>query len=143
VNAEPTLSGAENTAHVVVPQGGAVPAPIDYHDAGLDDPGFNAGTLDGWHPQGDVSIERTDLGAQKNQSRGDNVAALGAAASSISQTVTGLAPGQRYSFSAQVQIDQPAARDVVVAVDTPAGAITRTWNLSPTLNLMLPDSKAG
>ncbi|PVE96646.1 endo-alpha-N-acetylgalactosaminidase family protein [Microbacterium sp. TPD7012] len=143
VNGELTLSGDENTAYVVVPQGGAERAPVDYHDAGLDDPGFNAGTLDGWHPQGDVSIERTDLGAQKNQSRGDNVAVLGAAASSISQTVTGLAPGQRYSFSAQVQIDQTAARDVVVAVDTPAGAITRTWNLSPTLNLMLPDSKAG
>ncbi len=57
-----------------------------------------------------MTIERTDLGSAKNDSRGDNIAVLGASASSISQTVTGLTPGQRYAFSAQVQIDPTATR---------------------------------
>jgi endo-alpha-N-acetylgalactosaminidase len=140
---ELTIDGKKGTAYVVVPQGGAERAAVEYRDAGLDDPGFNAGSLDVWNPQGDVSISRTDVGAQKNESRGDNVAVLGASGSSISQQVTGLTPGERYSFSAQVQIDQTATRDVTVSVDSSAGAVTRTWNLSPTLNLMLPDSKAG
>ena len=140
---ELTLSGDEGTAYVVVPQGGAQRAAIEYHDAGLDDPGFNSGSLDVWHPKGDVTIERTDLGSAKNESRGDNIAVFGASASSISQTVTGLTPGRRYAFSAQVQIDPTATRDVSVSVDTGSGAVTRTWNLSPTYNYMRADSKAG
>ncbi len=57
--------------------------------------------------------------------------------------MTGLTPGQRYAFSAQVQIDPTATRDVSVSVDTGSGAVTRTWNLSPTYNYMRADSKAG
>ena len=140
---ELTLSGDEGTAYVVVPQGGAQRAAVEYRDAGLDDPGFNSGSLDVWNPRGDVTIERTDVGSAKNESRGDNIAVLGASASSISQTVTGLTPGQRYAFSAQVQIDPTATRDVSVSVDTGSGAATRTWNLSPTYNYMRADSKAG
>lgn len=140
---ELTLSAEKGTAYVVVPQGGAQRAAVEYRDAGLDDPGFNSGSLDVWNPQGDVTIERTDLGSAKNDSRGDNIAVLGASASSISQTVTGLTPGQRYAFSAQVQIDPTATRDVSVSVDTGSGAVTRTWNLSPTYNYMRADSKAG
>ncbi|KAB1862565.1 endo-alpha-N-acetylgalactosaminidase family protein [Microbacterium algeriense] len=143
VNGTLTVQGEQGTAYVVVPQGGAQRAAVEYHDAGLDDPGFNAGSLDVWHPQGDVTLERTDVGAAKNESRGDNIAVLGASASSISQTVTGLTPGQRYAFSAQVQIDPTATRDVTVAVDTGAGVVDRTWNLSPTYNYMRADSKAG
>ncbi|WP_058631645.1 endo-alpha-N-acetylgalactosaminidase family protein [Microbacterium oxydans] len=140
---ELTLSGDKGAAYVVVPQGGAQRAAVEYRDAGLDDPGFNSGSLDVWNPQGDVTIERTDLGGAKNESRGDNIAVFGPAASSISQTVTGLTPGQRYAFSAQVQIDPTATRDVSVSVDTGSGAVTRTWNLSPTYNYMRADSKAG
>lgn len=143
VNGQLTITGDADTAYVVVPQGGAERAAVEYHDAGLDDPGFNSGSLDVWNPQGDVSLERTDLGTAKNESRGDNIAVLGASASSISQTVTGLTPGERYSFSAQVRIDPKATRDVTVSVDTPAGAIAHTWNLSPTPNRMVSDSKAG
>lgn len=143
VDGELTIAGDKGAAYVVVPQGGAQRAAVEYGDAGLDDPGFNSGSLDVWNPQGDVSLERTDLGAQKNQSRGDNIAVFGASASSISQTVTGLTPGERYSFSAQVRIDPTATRDVSVSVNTPAGAIDRTWNLSPTENRMVSDSKAG
>ncbi len=76
-----------------MPQGGAERAAIEYRDAGLTDPGFNSGSLDGWNPRGDVTIERTDLGAAKNASRGDNIAVFGSSASAISQTVTGLTPG--------------------------------------------------
>lgn len=140
---ELTLSGDKGTAYVVVPQGGAQRAAVEYRDAGLDDPGFNSGSLEVWNPQGDVTIERTDLGGAKNESRGDNIAVFGPGASSISQTVTGLTPGQRYAFSAQVQIDPTATRDVSVSVDTGSGAVTRTWNLSPTYNYMRADSKAG
>ncbi|WP_334149393.1 endo-alpha-N-acetylgalactosaminidase family protein [Microbacterium sp.] len=138
-----TLTGDKGVSYVVVPQGGAQRAAVEYHDAGLDDPGFNAGSLDVWHPEGDVSLERTDLGAKKNESRGDNIAVLGAGESSIGQTVTGLEPGQRYSFSAQVQIDPTATRHVSVAVDTGGGTVDSTWNLSPTSNYMRADSKAG
>lgn len=138
-----TLSGDKGTAYVVVPQGGAQRAAVGYHDAGLDDPGFNSGSLDAWHPTGDVTLARTDEGAAKNASRGDNIAVLGSSASSISQTVTGLAPGQRYSFSAQVQIDPAAAREVTVSADGGAGAVQRTWSLSPTTNYMRADSKSG
>lgn len=138
-----TLTGDKGVSYVVVPQGGAQRAAVAYHDAGLDDPGFNSGSLDVWHPDGAVSLERTDLGAKKNQSRGDNIAVLGAGASSIGQTVTGLEPGQRYSFSAQVQIDPTETRDVSVTVDTGVGTVSSTWNLSPTSNYMRADSKAG
>lgn len=138
-----TLSGDEGAAYVVVPQGGAQREAVEYHDAGLDDPGFNSGSLDAWNPHGDVSIERTDLGAAKNESRGDNVAVLGSGPASLSQTVAGLTPGERYSFSAQVQIDPTATREVSVSVDTGAGSVARTWNLSPTYNYMRADSKAG
>ncbi|MEA1264904.1 endo-alpha-N-acetylgalactosaminidase family protein [Microbacterium sp. STF-2] len=140
---ELTLTGDKGTAYVVVPQGGAQRAAVDYHDAGLDDPGFNSGSLDVWNPRGEVTIERTDQGTAKTESRGDNIAVLGAAASSITQTVTGLKPGERYSFSAQVQIEPTATRDVTVAVDTGNGVVPATWNLSPTENRMVSDSKAG
>lgn len=138
-----TLSGEQGAAYVVVPQGGAQRESVEYHDAGLDDPGFNSGSLAAWHPKGEVSIERTDLGDEKNQSRGDNIAVLGDGESSISQTVTGLTPGERYSFSVQVQIDPTSTRDVSVSVATGAGSVARTWNLSPTYNYMRADSKAG
>ncbi|WP_307872123.1 endo-alpha-N-acetylgalactosaminidase family protein [Microbacterium paraoxydans] len=143
VDGKLTLTGDKGTAYVVVPQGGAQRAAVEYRDAGLADPGFNSGSLDVWNPRGDVSIERTDLGAAKNASRGDNIAVLGSSASGISQTVTGLTPGERYAFSAQVQIDSTATRDVSVAVDTGADVVSRTWNLSPTYNYMRADSKAG
>ena len=143
VGGELTLTGDKGTAYVVVPQGGAQRAAVEYHDAGLDDPGFNSGSLDAWHPTGDVTLARTNEGTAKNKSRGDNIAVLGSAASSIGQTVTGLTPGTRYSFSAQVQIDPTETRDVTVAVDTGAGSVQRTWNLSPTYNYMRADSKAG
>ncbi len=42
-----------------------------------------------------------------------------------------------------MQIDPTATRDVSVAVDTGAGVVSRTWNLSPTYNYMRADSKAG
>ncbi|MBO9625892.1 MAG: discoidin domain-containing protein [Microbacterium sp.] len=140
---ELTLTGDKGVAYVVVPQGGAQRAAVAYHDAGLDDPGFNSGSLDVWHPSGDVSLARTNEGTAKNQSRGDNIAVFGSAASSIGQTVTGLTPGERYSFSAQVQIDPTATRDVTVSVGTGSGKVERTWNLSPTYNYMRADSKAG
>ncbi|MBW8762739.1 MAG: discoidin domain-containing protein [Microbacterium sp.] len=138
-----TITGEKGAAYVVVPQGGAQRAAAEYHDAGLDDPGFNSGSLDVWHPIGDVTLARTDEGTAKNASRGDNIVVLGSPASSISQTVTGLTPGQRYSFSAQVQIDPTTTRDVMVAVDGGAGAVQRTWSLSPTTNYMRADSKSG
>lgn len=143
VDGQLTITGDRGTAYVVVPQGGAQRAAIEYRDAGLGDPGFNAGSLDVWNPQGDVSLVRTNLGTQKNISRGDNIAVFGQGASSIGQPVTGLTPGDRYSFSAQVQIDPTATRDVTVAVDTGAGKVGRTWNLSPTYNYMRADSKTG
>lgn len=51
-NGELTLSAEKGTAYVVVPQGGAQRAAVEYRDAGLDDPGFNSGSLDVWNPQG-------------------------------------------------------------------------------------------
>lgn len=138
-----TLTGDAGVAYVVVPQEGEQRAAVEYHDAGLDDPGFNAGSLDAWNPTGEVTLARTDEGNAKNDSRGDNIAVLGAEKSSISQTVTGLTPGTRYSFSAQVQIDPTATRDVTIAVDTGEGTSARTWSLSPTYNYMRADSKAG
>lgn len=138
-----TVTGEAGVAYAVVPQGGAERAAVAYHDAGLDDPGFNSGSLDAWHPSGDVTLARTSHGDGKADPTGDNVAVLGAGESSISQTVTGLTPGERYTFSAQVQIDHDALRDVTVSVDAGAGAVTRTWNLSPTYNYMRADSKSG
>lgn len=143
VGGELTITGDKGVAYVVVPQGGSERAAVDYRDAGLDDPGFNAGSLDAWHPSGDVTVARTDEGTAKGDSRGDNIAVLGDAASSIGQTVTGLTPGERYSFSAQVEIDPIATRDVTMSVDTGSGAVQRTWNLSPTYNYVAADSKNG
>lgn len=134
-----TLTGDANTAYLVVPQGAPQRAPAAYHGAGLDDPGFNSGSTAPWNPTGDVSIVRNNGGTAKNSPTGDNIAKFGAAASSISQKVTGLEPGTRYSFSAQVSIERSAKRAVTIS----AGDQKRGWDLSPSYNYMRADSKAG
>ncbi len=83
-----TVTTAKDQPYVLVPEGGRAPhTDVDYgQGSGLHDPGFNAGDLTAWNPQGGAAVARTG--------NGDNVARLGTkAASGISQQVKGLTAG--------------------------------------------------
>lgn len=138
-----TLTGEAGVAYVVEPTTASARAAIEYRDAGLADPGFNSGSLDVWNPTGDVSLARTSAGDEKADPTGDNIAVMGAGEASVSQKVTGLAPGEKYSFSAQVEIAHTGTRDVTIAVDNGEGIAQNSWNLSPSYNYMRADSKSG
>ncbi|WP_298037300.1 endo-alpha-N-acetylgalactosaminidase family protein [uncultured Microbacterium sp.] len=137
-----TLTGEAGTAYVVEPTAASARAAVEYRSGGIDDPGFNAGTLDAWNPRGDVSLARTDEGGRKADPTGDNIVVLGSGEASISQQLTGLTPGQAYTFSAQVEIEATEQRNVTIAADTGTGTAERRWSLSPTVNYMRADSKA-
>ncbi|OZM70958.1 hypothetical protein CFN78_22665 [Amycolatopsis antarctica] len=71
------------------------------------DPGFNAGGLSAWQPEGDASIERTD--------RGQQVAKFGAGPASIEQRLGELKAGT-YSASAWVEVEQGKQRRTELSV---------------------------
>ncbi|WP_226656716.1 endo-alpha-N-acetylgalactosaminidase family protein [Leifsonia sp. LS1] len=131
-----TLTGAKGTPYVLAPAGGAAPhAAADYGaGSGLVDPGFNAGDLSAWHPTGGAALATS--------ANGDNVATLGSDRSSLSQTVTRLQAGERYTFSANVEIAEGERRATTVSVD--AGTVSaNTFDSTPAANSMASDAKQG
>ncbi|MCI9889527.1 discoidin domain-containing protein [Micrococcales bacterium 31B] len=126
-----TLTADPGVPYVLAPAGTPAPLPDAAYGAGspLTDPGFNAGTLTAWNPDGAVSLERA--------ATGDNVAQIGAGPATLSQKVSGLQPGQRYSFSANVEIQAGSKRAVTLG----AGGTQNTFDSTPARNLVGADSK--
>lgn len=137
VDGKVTLTGAKGQPYVLVPAGGQAPTTADYgKGSGLVDPGFNSGSADPWHPTGGAAIARA--------TSGDNVLQLGTAASGISQQVTGLTAGKRYTFSANVEIAAGARRSVTVSVaDGWNSLASKSFDSSPVRNTVAADAKAG
>ncbi|MFH9331912.1 hypothetical protein ACH4KU_23370 [Streptomyces althioticus] len=118
-----------------MPRGGKAPHgdPRYGEFTGLADPGFNGGALRAWNPEGDASLTRTG--------NGDNVVRLGPAASGISQRVSGLTPGRRYTLAADVEIGPGERRDTTFRVrGAPTGA-ARTFDVTPARNTIAADEK--
>ncbi|MEV7794357.1 endo-alpha-N-acetylgalactosaminidase family protein [Streptomyces sp. NPDC087512] len=130
-----TLTAEKGQPYVLVPNGGRAP----HRDArygefsGLTDPGFNGGGLDAWNPRGDAGIVRAG--------NGDNVLRLGSGASAVSQRVSGLEPGRRYTLSADVEIGPGARRDTTLRVRGADGRAENTFDLTPARNTMASDEK--
>ncbi|GJF25689.1 endo-alpha-N-acetylgalactosaminidase family protein [Streptomyces sp. HO565] len=130
-----TLTAEQGQPYVLVPNGGKAP----HKDAaygefsGLTDPGFNGGNLDAWNPRGDAAIKRAG--------NGDNVVRLGSGASGISQPVSGLVPGRRYTLSADVEIGPGERRDTTLRVRGAAGPAVNSFDITPARNWTAADEK--
>ncbi|MFE7313424.1 endo-alpha-N-acetylgalactosaminidase family protein [Streptomyces sp. NPDC057555] len=130
-----TLTAGKDRPYVLVPEGGKAPytAPQWGEGTGLTDPGFNAGNLKAWNPQGKAQVVRS--------ANGDNVARLGDGPSGISQQVTGLEPGKRYTLSANVEIAPGYRRTTTLAVDGGGQKTNKSFDTTPAQNTMGSDSK--
>lgn len=101
------------------------------------DPGFNAGELSAWNPQGTTSVERDRLGR--------TAAVLGAGPSSLSQQLGALAAGT-YSVSAYVEIEPGKSRPFTLSVEASNGgkpAASNTIDRSTAQNYMGADERRG
>lgn len=97
------------------------------------DPGFNAGNLQAWNPTGGATIER--------MAKGQLVAALGPAASSISQQLAPLKAGT-YSVSAWVEIEAGKKRPVTLTAKAASGSpVSVSVNQSGAKNAVGADEK--
>jgi endo-alpha-N-acetylgalactosaminidase len=133
-----TLTADKGQPYVLVPQGGVAPHTDVHYGQGtpLADPGFNAGNLGAWHPRGGASLVLTGTG--------DHVARLGSAASSVGQTVSGLTPGRRYAFSADVEIAAGQCRAVTLGVTgARQTSAANAFDTTPARNEVAADAKDG
>ncbi|MFA3877830.1 endo-alpha-N-acetylgalactosaminidase family protein [Streptomyces sp. MMCC 100] len=130
-----TLTADKDTPYVLVPDGGKAPQPVPRYGAGtgLTDPGFNAGDLKAWNPRGGAETARAE--------NGDNVARLGTGASGVSQKVTGLTPGKRYTLSADVEIAAGHRRATTLRVTHGGTTAEKTFDTTPARNTMASDEK--
>ncbi|MET4003054.1 endo-alpha-N-acetylgalactosaminidase [Arthrobacter sp. UYCu511] len=131
-----TLTAEAGTAYVLVPAGGKAPQPAANYgaDSGLVDPGFNTGNLSAWGATGGAQAQRTAIG--------DNVAVLGDSASSISQTVTGLTAGKKYTVSANIEIEQGKRRATTLKATGSGLSAENSFAITPAQNRMASDSKS-
>ncbi|MDO5754023.1 endo-alpha-N-acetylgalactosaminidase family protein, partial [Arthrobacter sp.] len=131
-----TLTGDAATPYVLVPAGGKAPQPAANYGqgTGLVDPGFNAGNLTAWNATGGATAQRTALG--------DNVAVLGDSASSISQDITGLAPGKKYTVGADIEIAQGEHRATELKATGTGLSAVNGFDVTPMQNRMASDSKS-
>ncbi|MFJ6852581.1 endo-alpha-N-acetylgalactosaminidase family protein [Streptomyces sp. NPDC091271] len=102
----------------------------------LRDPGFNSGSLDGWHVDGPASVELSALG--------DYELVVGAGpAAAVGQRIARLAPGT-YAASVQVEVGEQAGerRRAALTVRTADGTTAENWTDSSTaVNLVAADRK--
>ncbi|WP_449479972.1 endo-alpha-N-acetylgalactosaminidase family protein [Streptomyces avidinii] len=104
----------------------------------LHDPGFNSGSLEGWHVSGPASVALSELG--------DYELVVGAgAAASVSQRLTRLKPGS-YAASVQVEVGATAGerRTATLEVRTADGVTAKNWTATSTAgNYVAADRKHG
>ncbi|GGP87756.1 endo-alpha-N-acetylgalactosaminidase family protein [Streptosporangium pseudovulgare] len=130
-----TLTGDKDQPYVLAPNGNQAPHRDAHYGegTGLDDPGFNAGNLNAWNPRGEAAIVRTG--------KGDNVVRLGTGESGISQKATGLAPGRRYTLSADVEIGPGRRRATTLSVTGHEVRAENGFDTTPAQNKMAADAK--
>lgn len=130
-----TLTAEKGQPYVLAPKGGKAPHEDPHYGqfTGLSDPGFNNGNLRDWNARGGAEIVRAD--------NGDNVVRLGSGASGISQKVSGLTPGKRYTLSADVEIGPGERRDTTLRVRGGKDAAVKTFDITPAQNKMAADEK--
>lgn len=131
-----TLTGEAATPYVLVPAGGKAPQAAANYGAGsgLIDPGFNTGNLSAWNATGGATAQWTALG--------DNVAVLGDSASSISQKVTGLEAGKKYTLSADIEIARGQQRAVELKVTGAGLSASNAFDVTPAENRTPSDAKS-
>ena len=151
-----SLTPKANTAYVLVPTTALATTPaISATDTvipnadtawgfgtGIQDPGFNSGTLAAWSPKGDAAVVRS--------AKGLTSARLGTGASSISQTLGALNKGT-YSVSAWIEIDPTlesketyprGKRETTLSATVPGSpAATNTISSSSLFNTVGADQK--
>jgi endo-alpha-N-acetylgalactosaminidase len=137
VDGKVTISGDKNQPYVLAPAAGRAPhTGVDFgQGTGVSDPGFNAGDLTAWHPQGGATVART--------AGGDNVARLGTAASGITQQVKGLKAGRTYTLSADVEIAKGQRRATTIGVTGARRPAANTFDTTPAVNEVAADAKQG
>ncbi|MFJ6699158.1 endo-alpha-N-acetylgalactosaminidase family protein [Streptomyces sp. NPDC091272] len=120
-NGKVTLQAAAGVPYVLYPAG-RTPAARDaqWGQGGkVADPGFNDAKLGAWRTTGKVVRDTDD--------QGRNSAALtGTAAASLSQRVTGLRAGQRYTASAWVEVQPGTSRRTTLSVGGREVAVERS-----------------
>ncbi|MFJ3580780.1 endo-alpha-N-acetylgalactosaminidase family protein [Streptomyces sp. NPDC090127] len=85
----------------------------------VDDPGFNDARLEAWSKSGTV--------ARDTDEQGRNSAALtGSAPTSVSQRITGLAPGTRYTASALIEVEPGKTRPTTLSVGGRSVTVARS-----------------
>ncbi|MER6912868.1 endo-alpha-N-acetylgalactosaminidase family protein [Streptomyces sp. NPDC000594] len=103
----------------------------------LYDPGFCAGSLDGWEVAGDASVVRSALG--------DHELVIGAGTASVGQRLHRLRPGT-YAASVQVEVGESAGerRRASLVVRTADGVTATNWtDVSTAVNQVAADRKHG
>ncbi|MGW7415834.1 endo-alpha-N-acetylgalactosaminidase family protein [Streptomyces sp. NPDC054863] len=116
-----TLRATAGQPYVLYPAGRTPAAPdAKWGEGGkVADPGFNDAKLADWRTSG-KAVRDTD-------SQGRNSAALsGTAAASLSQRITGLEAGQRYTASAWVEVQPGASRRTTMTVGGKEVAVERS-----------------
>lgn len=143
-----TLTGDPQTAYVVVPASDTeLPFPaIDWGEfSGVSDPGFDASgddALAAWNPTGTVTREFL-FAKNEAANGGDPVAVFGSGESSISQTITGLEPGEDYALTSLVEIMGSQQRDFSWSVTGEGVSKVNAFNITPAINYVGAEPKHG
>ena len=119
-NGQVTINATAKTAYVIDSAGTvSTPPAVDWGQGALvDDGSFNSGTLSKWSPTGSVHVETSAKGWQHARVDGNG--------GSISQQITGLAPGT-YSLSAYARTT--SGRQATLSA-TPSGGTTASKSFS-------------
>lgn len=136
VNGKVTLDAKPGTAYVVYPE--TAPTPLDPQwgeGTPVADPGFNAGNLGAWSPQGKVSATTSSNGAHE--------ATFGAGAGSLSQQLRGLEAGTTYAASAWVEVAPGATRTATIEVTGGGVDAKRAIERSTLPNVVASDEREG
>ncbi|MEU4393686.1 endo-alpha-N-acetylgalactosaminidase family protein [Kribbella sp. NPDC023855] len=97
----------------------------------LEDPGFNAGSLNAWDPTGNASIATL--------ANGQHVAELGSDHTTLQQRIRGLVPGRIYSASAWIEVEPGKSRKTTLDVNGTSVTVDR----STAMNRVAADDKQG
>ncbi|MFJ4965761.1 endo-alpha-N-acetylgalactosaminidase family protein [Streptomyces sp. NPDC088729] len=120
VNGRITLTATAGQPYVLYPDRAPKAAGPDWGaGTALDDPGFNDRALAGW--------KKTGTAARDTDEQGRNSAELsGTPAASLSQTVTGLKPGKRYTASALIEVEPGKTRRTTLSAGGKSVAVDRS-----------------
>ncbi|MCX4587628.1 endo-alpha-N-acetylgalactosaminidase family protein [Streptomyces sp. NBC_01481] len=115
-----SLTAAAGQPYVLYPDRAPAPADPRWGEGGpVADPGFNDAGLDDWSTRGTVARDTDD--------HGRNSAVLsGTSAASLSQRLTGLTPGARYSASAWIEVQPGKERRTTLSAGGASVTVERS-----------------